>query len=453
MKIKSYFYLLILGIIVVPVLAVLGQWVMFRIRLANNAANAAQMMTPVYEEITPFLNERLSQKDLESIASFIARMRPNTNVAVFREDMMVIYSTIQGIRPGSRETGERIMSLIGSVNSGYGYSFETPPWIRGSRVYILLQSVPWGGDRNSRPRPPFPMYNLLLVAIALVVLFAMLMSFLIARSITRSVTVLEGATRRIASGDLDLEIDLKGINEITSLTESFNRMRLELKEEEQRRSRFIMGITHDLKTPLALIKGYAEAIEDGVTPAPEANIDPVKIIVAKADQLEGMIDDLLEFVRTDSDRWRRGLKPVDLGAFLGDFAKRARADGEILGRRIETRIDLPQGLSVPMDERMVTRALENLVNNAIRYTRKGGRILIGAHLDGQRALITVQDDGAGIDEKDLPHIFEIFYRGTSSRREQGMGLGLAITKQLLELMGGFITVKSVYGKGSTFTAF
>jgi signal transduction histidine kinase len=362
---------------------------------------------------------------------------------------MVVYSTISAINPGVPETGEHIFSLLESVESRYGYAFETLPRIHNGRIYILTQI-----DRGNRSPPKeksvFPMFSFFLVLIALILLFAMLMSFLIARSITRSVFVLEKATKRIASGELDLEIDMKGINEITSLTESFNHMRLALKDEEQRRRRFIMGITHDLKTPLALIKGYAEAIEDGVASDPTAQLNSVKIIGAKADQLEGMIDDLLDFVRVDSGEWRRNLVPVNFTDFLTTFSKRIGPDAEILNRRIETSIDLPPNISVPMDERLVNRALENLVNNAIRYTQKNGRIGIKAVSGDNSIMVTISDDGVGIDEKDLPHIFEIFYRGTSSRREQGMGLGLSIVKGIIDSHKWEITVLSEKGRGSRF---
>jgi signal transduction histidine kinase len=277
------------------------------------------------------------------------------------------------------------------------------------------------------------------------------MSLIIARSITKSVLVLEDATRRIAGGELDLAVNVKGSNEITSLTNSLNKMRKELKEEELRRSRFIMGISHDLKTPLALIKGYAEAIEDGVAEGAVARNEAAGIITAKADQLEGMINDLIDFVRMDTGEWQGRLKEINLAAFLRDFASGMAGGVELLNHLMIADIALGEDCSVPMDERLVQRALENLISNAIRYTPNGSRIRLEAlRVDGV-VQIAVSDNGPGIAEADLPHIFELFYRGSASRREQGMGLGLAVVKWVIDSHGWHITASSPPGSGACFT--
>jgi signal transduction histidine kinase len=268
------------------------------------------------------------------------------------------------------------------------------------------------------------------------------MSLFIARSITKSVLVLENATRRIAEGELDITIDVKGSNEITSLTNSLNKMRNALKEDEQRRYRFIMGVTHDLKTPLALIKAYTEAIEDGITEDPASHISATEIISAKADQLEGMINELLEYVRMDSGEWRGQLQKVNITAFLQDAANAFAPDVELLHHEFRSEITLPADLFVSMDERLILRTLENLVNNAIRYTPDGSIIVLTAIISENTLRIMVSDNGPGIDKSDLPHVFEMFYRGTSSRREQGMGMGLAVVKWAVNSHGWSITVHS-----------
>jgi signal transduction histidine kinase len=266
------------------------------------------------------------------------------------------------------------------------------------------------------------------------------------------VLVLENATRRIAEGELDLQVEVKGSNEITSLTHSLNKMRSALQEAELRRSRFIMGVTHDLKTPLALIRAYTEAIEDGIACDPVTNVSATEIIAAKTDQLEGMINDLLEYVQMNSGEWRSQLRRVDLAAFLRNAAKGFASDVELLHHEFSFEIALPGDTVVFMDERLVLRTLENLVNNAIRYTPNGSVISLTASLadskDGRTAQIVVSDNGPGIDVADLPHIFEMFYRGTSSRREQGMGMGLAVVKWVVDSHGWSISTRS--GQGAYF---
>jgi signal transduction histidine kinase len=211
---------------------------------------------------------------------------------------------------------------------------------------------------------------------------------------------------------------------------------------------------------LALIKAYTEAIEDGITEDPASHISATEIISAKADQLEGMINELLEYVRMDSGEWRGQLQKVNITAFLQDAASVFTPDVELLHHEFRSEITLPDNLFVSMDERLILRALENLVNNAIRYTPNGSVITLGAGLveskaDGKAAKtvrLTVRDNGPGIDKADLPHVFEMFYRGTASRREQGMGMGLAVVKWAVNSHGWSITVDSEQerGKGTRF---
>jgi signal transduction histidine kinase len=228
-------------------------------------------------------------------------------------------------------------------------------------------------------------------------------------------------------------------------------MRLALKDEELCRNRFIMGISHDLKTPLALIKGYAEAIEDGMTSDPSTLRHSVGIITAKTDQLEGMINDLIDFVQIDSREWQLSKTRVDINKFLTSFAKRITDDAELLQKKFEAHLDIPTDYMIPMDERLCIRALENLVNNAIRYTGEGGIITLSAWQKESALLIEVKDNGPGIKSDDLPHIFETFYRGTNSRREQGMGMGLSVVKGITESHGWKVEAASEYGKGACFT--
>jgi signal transduction histidine kinase len=228
-------------------------------------------------------------------------------------------------------------------------------------------------------------------------------------------------------------------------------MRNTLKEDERRRYRFIMGVTHDLKTPLASIKAYTEAIEDGIAEDPAIGSSATEIINAKVDRLEGMINDLIEFVRMDTGEWRGRLKNINLSAFLRQSAKLFALDAEMLRHEFRYNSVLPETVSVPMDERLAQQALENIVNNAIRYTPDGSVISLDAGLAGDVARLVISDNGPGIDEADLPHIFEMFYRGSSSRREQGMGLGLAVVKWIADWHGWGISAASEKGRGFCFT--
>jgi signal transduction histidine kinase len=428
-KIQTQFHLLITGIIIVPILSILSQFLFF-----NFMENQEQAEAQIYED--SLLAEHISLQDRELIARFASRA--NVDIVVFRDDFLVLYSSIPEFRTGTFGTTEEIFTLIVAKQKQYGYSFESPDWLE-SNEYVLIRRQT---QSSGRPKPPrFPIVSTWLVFLVLVV-FAVGMSLSIARSITKSVLVLEDATRRIAAGELDLRVDVRGSNEITSLTSSLNQMRAALKEEENRRYRFIMGVTHDLRTPLALIKGYSEAIKDGVAGDPFSRSKATDIIISKADQLENMINDLIEFVRMDTGEWRGRLQKVNSGEFFKSFAKRISSDAELFHHPVLIDIDLPDSLYIPLDERLVIRALENIVNNAIRYTSEGTLIRFSTTALENTVRITISDNGPGIDKADLPHIFEIFYRGNSSRQEEGMGLGLAIVKWVVDSHGWSIAVTS-----------
>jgi signal transduction histidine kinase len=149
----------------------------------------------------------------------------------------------------------------------------------------------------------------------------------------------------------------------------------------------------------------------------------------------------------DTGEWRSRLQKVDIGEFLRGFARRISLDAELLHRHAVIDIALPSSLCVPLDERLTIRALENLVNNAIRYTSEGATIRLAAAAAEKTVLITVSDNGPGINKTDLLHIFEAFYRGSSSRREEGLGLGLSIVKWAIVSHGWSITVTSDQNNG------
>ena len=248
------------------------------------------------------------------------------------------------------------------------------------------------------------------------------------------------------------------------LSNSLNKMRNALKEEEKRRNSFIMGITHDLKTPLALIRINAEAIEDGIAANPEDEKHFAHIITSKVDELEGMINSLLDYIRMDPGKIVLNLQMTNLHSFLSSYVERITIDGELLHHKVESRINLPDSMSVNMDSLLIQRALDNIIENSFHYTSEGSNLFINADLEpqtnskdevyslaGPAVIITIFDNGSGINKKDLPYIFDLFYRGSASRGEHGMGMGLAVAKSIIDSHGWSIFASSETGKGAKFT--
>ncbi len=444
MKLHLKFTLLVVGIIIIPFLVtglvfVVRLWVSSRTEPTSNYGRVSMWMR----------EESPREPSPELLQRFAARRPPGVELSILDEHDRIVLSTIPEFPVGGRLQRAPLIDYLRRNLGNFHIQFDTPRGLQGSGLLLLLK-LP-----RSRPSV-FGWLRSRVVetgvyAMIALVVFAALMCFLIAGSLNRSILTLEGATRRIAEGDLDFQLTPRGNDEISSLTRSFETMRLALKEEYARRSRFIMGVSHDLRTPLALIQGYAEAIADGFASDPQVQNRYVGVILEKTRTLESMITDLMDFVKLDTAQWRMKFRDVPIKAFLLDIARRFSEDAEILKRQFQSRIELPETATVPMDEGLFYRVLENLIGNAIRYSAEGSRIELAARQDSGQVVLTVSDTGVGIPPEELPFVFEPFYRGTNSRREQGFGLGLTTVKSIVESHGWSIDVASEVGRGTTFT--
>ena len=454
MKLHVKFTLLVAGIIVIPILVTMlvfttRLWVSSRTEPTSNFGRVSSWLR---EEPSPGSEPAAGQADpqlMQRLERFAARRPPGVELLILDKGGTALVSSIPGFPAGSPVGQGRLLDYLRQNSERYHLQFDRPRGDPDSGLLMLL----------ALPRPRGALVGQLrsrvleagLYGMIALVVFSAAMSFLIAGSLNRSLLTLEGATRRIAEGDLDFQLSPRGNDEITSLTRSFETMRRALKEEQARRSRFIMGVSHDLRTPLALIQGYAEAIADGFASEPQVHDRYVGVILEKTRLLEGLITNLIDFVKLDTGEWRLKFRPVALGRFLRDIARRFGEDAGILKRQFQASIDLPDSAAVSMDEELFYRALENLIGNAIRYSAEGSRIGLSARLESGKALIAVSDTGIGIPAEELPRVFEPFYRATNSRREQGFGLGLSTVKTIVESHGWGIEAASEVGKGTTFT--
>ena len=228
-------------------------------------------------------------------------------------------------------------------------------------------------------------------------------------------------------------------------------MRISLSEAQNQKSKFIMGISHDLRTPVAVIKGYTEAISDGVISSEEEIKNTMELITAKTNQLETMIDTLINFTKMNSTEIRQAMKTQSITDFLTEIIKEEQTTGNVFKRKIITEINFDKDVLVPFDRQLATRVFENLFNNAMRYTKDDDTITLRAFIEEQNVIYSITDTGIGIEEKELKNIFELFYRGTNSRREEGMGIGLSVVKNIIETHGWKIEVASKKDEGTTFT--
>ena len=443
MKLRTQFLVLVGGIIAMPFLV--STFMLFE---QFYAARGREPL-PNYPQIMSWINRKVPRAIRRHEFGALAEGRPpGLDIVILDKDDVITTSTIPELPSGMSATNVLLMRYIRAHADKFHFQLETSHE-PGNDDSLLIIKLPKIRPEEARFRT-LALELVTYPTIALLV-FSSLMSFLILRSLNRSILTLEGATRRIADGNLDFELPARGNDRIASLTRSFDSMRRALKEEYARRARFIMGVSHDLRTPLTLIRGYVEAIADGYATEPDAQKRYLSIILDKSRTLEGMIGDLIGFVRMETGEWRLTHREVTVRQFLTDIARRFAEDALILKREFAWSIDCPDTLTVRMDAGLFTRALENLVGNAIRYTGQQGKITLDARKEGAEIALSIADTGIGIPPDDLDHIFDPFYRGTNSRRETGFGLGLTTVKSIIEGHGWSIGVSSEVGKGTTFT--
>ena len=229
----------------------------------------------------------------------------------------------------------------------------------------------------------------------------------------------------------------------------------ELRQLERMRQDFVANVSHELKTPLAVIKSSVEALIDGAAQDPAACGMFLTQVSAESDRLEELIQDLLSLARIESGALALELQPVPLNKAIDDCLERnqARAEAKTLTLVEKPPKDAPATVPALADPDALRQILDNLVDNAIKYTPNGGRVTIRWNATAGHVSFEVEDTGVGIPEKDLPRVFERFYRvdKARSRAVGGTGLGLAIVKHLVQAMKGGVRVRSTVGKGTAFT--
>jgi len=276
---------------------------------------------------------------------------------------------------------------------------------------------------------------------------AVVVAGILATRISRPVIDLADASRRVAGGDYGQRVP-QAVGELGELADSFNEMAATLEATEQRRRDLVADIAHELRTPIASVRGYVEALEAGVfAPGPDA----WRVLDEQTARLAHLVDDLAVLWHADSRDLRLAAEAIDGPDLLVAARKRHRAVAA--DRSIDLTLG-PVAASIRADPTRVGQVLDNLIGNALRYTPPGGHVELSLAVEGALVAISVSDDGPGLSPEQAARVFERFYRAEPSRSRDagGSGLGLAITKSLVEAMGGTIAVSSPSpGGGTRFT--
>lgn len=300
----------------------------------------------------------------------------------------------------------------------------------------------------------------LVVSILLILLFtALMMSVWIYSSIVSPIEKLRDAAQKIKEGNLDFELNAESNDEIGELSRDFEEMRIRLKESaeeklqnEAENRELIRNISHDLKTPITAIKGYAEGILDGVADTPEKKDKYVRTIASKATEMTTLINELTLYSQIDTNRIPYNFVRLNVHEYFADCAEEIGMDLENKGLSFRFTDTVDRDVDIIADPEQLTRVIHNIVNNSVKYMDKEEGFVDLRVVDAYDFVqVELQDNGRGVSVKDLPYLFDRFYRTDESRNSStgGSGIGLSIARKIIENHGGRIWATGKPGDGLT----
>lgn len=273
-------------------------------------------------------------------------------------------------------------------------------------------------------------------------------TWFIARILSRPLVQMQKATRKIAAGELETRLPISSQDEIGFLAGAINDLAVDLQRYRDTRQEFLANISHELRTPITYLQGYAKVVKSGLYETEEEKTLYLDIIDQEAHRIQHLVDDLFELAKMEEGRIQLNLEEVDLAQIVDYAVRKVELTAKEKKLQLQVRCTGEPSL-IRGDRKRIEQIVMNLLENAIRYTDTG-EINVEVKFDTDSAVFIVQDTGIGIPEEELPYIFDRFYRVEKSRSRQygGSGLGLSIVNKLVELLGGTIKITSQAGSGT-----
>lgn len=302
------------------------------------------------------------------------------------------------------------------------------------------------------------MIQMLVTGVMILIFVCAALTLWVYRSVLRPLSKLQEATRKIRDGNLDFTLEVEEDDEIGELCQDFEEMRIRLKENAEEKIQYdienkelISNISHDLKTPITAIKGYVEGIMDGVASSPEKLDKYIRTIYNKANDMDRLIDELTFYSKIDTNKIPYTFAKINVSQYFKDCLEEVGLDMEARGIELGYFNYADEDVMVIADAEQMKRVINNIISNSVKYLdKKKGIINIRIKDVGDFIQIEIEDNGKGIAAKDLPNIFDRFYRTDSSRNSSqgGSGIGLSIVRKIIEDHGGRIWATSKEGIGT-----
>jgi signal transduction histidine kinase len=281
--------------------------------------------------------------------------------------------------------------------------------------------------------------------------FGVIAAGLLARSITRPLGLITAASEQMAQGNYEQQIPAYGGDEVSRLASAFNAMSRQVSRSHRTLSDFLANVSHELKTPLTSLQGFSQAMVDGSLSRPEDYSEAGRIINDEAIRMRGLVDDLLYLSQVEQGEFSVQLDEMSPNELLQATRERFERRAEQSGVNLEIR---PQNTPlIRADGRRLEQALANIVDNAVRHTPSGGRVILSSMAEDGHVQLSVHNTGSVIPEEALPHVFDRFFQAdpAGARADANTGLGLAITKEIVQAHGGNVEAESSSDDGTRFT--
>ncbi len=448
-------FALIVGALVVPQLRMLAQTYGVSNELSTFASTSFEVMTAiadslehkVLEEINEDPDQFLDMDFLDELNDSFADRNSYLVLRVEDEYQYIGTTKVPIDTINAAVLDDKVEVYDFAEQEGQIYSHVDVHFTdgRAGQVYIFTRI------NYQLPELRTFLYNLMMIVLLILALTAVVLVTWIYRSIIHPIGSLRVAAQNIRDGNLDFDMEIRN-DELGELAGDFDAMRKRLKDNAQEKIQYdaeskqlISNISHDLKTPLTAIKGYVEGIMDGVADTPEKMDRYLRTIYTKTNDMDKLIDELTLYSKIDTNRIPYNFAPLDVAEYFEDCAYDLETELSAKGIKFAYFNYVPGDTQVMADSEQLRRVINNIISNSVKYMDNDqGLITLKLSDHGDCILIEEEDNGRGISQKDLPYIFDRFYRADSSRNSAkgGSGIGLAIVKKIVEDHGGRIWATS-----------
>ncbi len=433
--------------------------------ISNPTRIYSEITQNVYNEIIAAISDNVNRlEDMETLEQLNNKLGKKFSFLVVKKSGIVVYN-------GSGEDNEEISKLPDYREESYHLKENVvSSYIYGDYQYLIKQlDFEYSDGENGSiylmtglekivPHVKRLCLELICSILGIIFITAMVLTVWIYRSMMRPIRKLTDATKRIAEGDLDFTIETNDRDEFGELCQDFEVMRKRLKESAEDKLRddveskeLISNISHDLKTPITAIKGYVEGLMDGVADTPEKMERYIKTIYNKANDMDRLIGELTVYSKIDTNRIPFNFEKVNVDEYFSDCVDEISIELESRNIRLNYFNYVDKNTLIIADVEQMKRVINNIVSNSVKYIgNKQGALNIRINDDNDFIHIEIEDNGKGIDNKDLPYVFDRFYRTDASRNSNqgGSGIGLSIVKKIIEVHGGKIWATSKLDTGT-----